>query len=257
MPTAAVIIAARDAAAWLHHCVEAVSFQRLPRGWRTIILLGIDACPATLRTATRLAMPNLTVRFFPERVGPYVIFNSLAHYDGSDVLVRFDADDVMLADYLSAQLALLDRRLSPMITQTWSIYVDRDLRPVAARLANGSLTNHDGRRFSGSDGQFLMTRAVWNRLGAFQPWWCQADSEFIQRAVWSGVARRSVPRHLYLRRVHPSSLTQSETTGYDSEMRRFYSQQIAVARERYARGSAPERIHPGVATAFSPMVAVD
>src|SRR6516164_9486813 len=67
---------------------------------------------------------RLATRFFPEHVGPYIIFNSLAYFDRSDVLVRFDADDIMLQGYLQAQLRLLNSSLAPMIIQTWSTYVD-------------------------------------------------------------------------------------------------------------------------------------
>jgi len=244
MLTTAVIISAKCSGQWLEQCLVAVARQRLPRNWRLRILLGIDACPSTFEVAKSLRLPNLAVAYFPVHVGPYVVFNTLAYSDHFDAYIRFDADDVMLEDYLNAQLKLLDSALSPVIIQTWSIYVDPQLRPVSAPLAGGSRTQSDGRRAGTSDGQFLFTRAVWNRLGGFQAWCCHADTEFIRRASWCGVVRHVIPRYLYLRRVHPTSLTQSTETGYRSSIRRYYSQQIAVAHERYASGLQPECLRP-------------
>jgi len=247
MKTLTTIIAARNAAIWLPQCVTSVVSQRLPADWRAEIRLGVDACAETLIAAKRLTYPNLHVYYFPERVGPYIIFNSLASSAPSDVFVRFDADDVMLGDYLLSQLNGLGSASIPAILQTWSIYVDRNLRPVSARLANGKATGRDGRRDAASDGQFMITSSLWRRLGGFQPWLCHGDTEFLRRAQWAGASRRIIPSHLYLRRMHSDSLTQSGETGYASRLRNYYAQQIREAHERYARGAAPERLRPTVA----------
>jgi len=248
--TVTVIVAAREASSWLPQCLASIITQSLSSHWRIRILLGIDACAETLATAERFKSSYLTARYFPEHVGPYVIFNSLACSATSDVLVRFDADDVMLNGYLRAQLDRIGSALTPVIIQTWSIYVDPDLNPVSARLSDGNFTHRDGRRQSGSDGQFLMTHAVWNRLGSFRPWWCHADTDFLRRAVWSGIVRETIPEYLYLRRMHSKSLTQSADAGYGSARRRFYAQQIAEATQRYAAGAIPERLWPAVARHF-------
>jgi hypothetical protein len=197
--------------------------------------------------AKRLHVAGLQVTYFPEHVGPYVIFNSLASRSRSDVLVRFDADDVMLVDYLRSQLDAFPAKSVPFITQTWSIYVDEKLRPTCSALASGKTTRLDGRRAAGSDGQFAMSQAVWERLGSFRAWWCHADSEFLRRAEWAGVRKTVIPSYMYLRRVHSQSLTQSKETGYISNWRRYYARQIAAAVKRYSGGESPERVHPSVA----------
>jgi glycosyltransferase involved in cell wall biosynthesis len=247
MPTAVVIIAARDAAHWLQACVDSVLAQRIPSGWDIGVAVGIDACAPTLALASHFSRSRLTMRFFPEHVGPYIIFNSLACATRSDVLVRFDADDIMLQGYLSEQLCLVESNLAPTIIQTWSIYVDAHLQPCSAPLSNGTRTPSDGRRAGPSDGQFLMTRSVLERLGSFRGWPCHADSEFMRRAQWSGIPRRIVTKHLYLRRVHPHSLTASKRTRYDSGLRRSFGHQIEEAGRRYARGDPPEWVYPVVA----------
>jgi glycosyltransferase involved in cell wall biosynthesis len=247
MPKALVIIAAKNAAAWLSQCVQSIATQRLPPGWELGVVIGIDSCPPTLALATQIDTPGVAIRYFPEHVGPYVIFNSLAWASKPDVLIRFDSDDVMLQGYLSEQIQLLDPGLAPTIVQTWSVYVDPYLRPCQAVLANGALTGPDGHRPQASDGQFLITSAVFERLGGFRGWPCQADSEFLQRASWSRIPKKVVPKYLYLRRVHQDSLTVSKTTGYYSRIRHRYSQQIYDACSRYARGDSPEWVYPATA----------
>jgi glycosyltransferase involved in cell wall biosynthesis len=244
MPRALVIIAAKDAAAWLSQCVQSVLAQRLPEEWELGIAIGIDACPMTLALATQFDTPSVAVRFFPEHVGPYVIFNSLACAARPDVLIRFDSDDIMLQGYLYNQIKLLDFGLPPTVVQTWSTYVDAYLRPCSATLANGTVTPPDGRRSQPSDGQFLMTSSVLERLGGFRGWPCQADTEFMQRAKWAGTPKKVVPKYLYVRRVHGKSLTAAKQTGYKSSIRRLYAKQILDACNRYARGDVPEWVYP-------------
>ena len=247
MPALSVFVAARAAARWLPDSLESISRQALPEGWRLQIRLGIDACEETLAFAKNLRMPNLEVRFFPRHVGPFVIFNSLAQATPSDVLVRFDADDVMLEGYLSRQLAAVGNPAEAMITHTWSILVDEQLKPVSAELFNGGRSGADGKRSAPTDGQFLMTRPVLDKVGGFRPWWCHADSDFLLRALAFGCSRWVVPDHLYLRRIHPGSLTQSETTGYHSELRLGYARHFLEAKARYLKGEPPEYVEPSVA----------
>jgi len=243
-----VIVAARNAGLWLTDCVRAILVQELPPGWSLGVAVGIDSCPATLASATQLhGHRNLAIRYFPDHVGPYVVYNSLAWSTRSDVLVRFDADDLMLPGYLARQLAKLDARLSPTVVRTWSRYVDSALRPIAAPLAGGVRTPRDGRRARPSDGQFMMTRNVFDRLGGFQAWRCHADTEFLQRARFAGVPFTVVEDFLYLRRVHPASLTSSGQTGYVSLYRGHRARQLEAARLHYASGGIPERIQPALA----------
>jgi hypothetical protein len=202
-----VLIAARAAARWLPDCLQSITRQALPEGWRLQIRLGIDACDETLAFTRSLRIANLEARFFPEHVGPFVIFNSLVYAAPSDVLVRFDADDVMLEGYLSQQLDVVGDHKLPKITHTWSILVDEQLKPTSAELFNGTRTAADGKRAAPTDGQFLMTYPVLEKVGSFRPWWCHADSDFLLRALAFGCSRFILPRYLYLRRIHPGSLT--------------------------------------------------
>jgi hypothetical protein len=241
-----VIIAARAAGRWIVECLRSVTGQQLPPGWQLSVVVGIDACRATLNALRGATLPSVRVHYFLDHVGPYVIFNSLVQLYGAHAFARFDADDVMLDGYLYYQLSAVKSVTAPLIVQTWSIYVDERRRPTAAFLSDGRRTPPNGRRDRPSDGQFLMTYPVWARLGGFMPWWCHADSEFLRRAASSGVTRATIPAYLYLRRVHASSLTQSSATGYSSNLRKHYARQ--VGRAVHVRTAArPQWVRPTVA----------
>jgi hypothetical protein len=169
MPVLSVFVAARAAARWLPDSLQSISRQVLPEGWRLQIRLGIDACEDTLAFAKGLRMPNLETRFFPQHVGPFVIFNSLAQATPSDILVRFDAADVMLEGYLGQQLEAVGDLTAARITHTWSILVDEQLQPTSAELFNGKRAAADGKRAVPTDGQFLMTRPVMDKVAASGP----------------------------------------------------------------------------------------
>jgi hypothetical protein len=247
MLVVSVLIAARAAARWLPDCLQSIARQALPEGWRLQIRVGIDACDETLAFAKSVRMPTLEVRYFPEHVGPFIVFNSLAYATPSDVLVRFDADDVMLDGYLYQQLLVLGDPKLPKIVQTWSILVDPQLKPTSAELFDGSRTKSDGKRAMATDGQFMMSRPVMETLGGFRPWWCHGDSEFLLRALANGFTRSILSLHLYLRRIHPDSLTQSAKTGYHSELRLEYARYFLQAKAQYLQGEKPEFVPPRVA----------
>ncbi len=247
MPSIAVIIAARDASPWIAQCLHSVASQQLPAGWRLQIMVGVDQCEATLARARALALPNLQLYMFTAHVGPYVVFNTLAHLSHDNLLARFDADDVMLPDYLSAQIAQMGGRSEPLITQTWSTYTDSALRPMRAPLANGATTQADGKRNAPSDGQFVMPQSVVGVLGGFRAWLCHADTEFLTRARLLGIPFKALPRHLYLRRVHAASLTNSPLSDYRSKLRLRYAEQIADVKCGFAQIRSVERVTPTMA----------
>jgi len=242
-----VIIAAREAAPWIVECVDSVACQQLPRGWRLQIMVGVDHCVPTLARVHPIGLRNLQVFMFTARVGPYVVFNTLAHLSHDNLLARFDADDVMLPGYLSSQVEQLGWCNLPTISQTWSAYTDETLKPIRAPLANGSTTKADGKRDGPSDGQFMMSQGVIGKLGGFRPWLCHADTEFLTRARLVGIAFNICREHLYLRRVHADSLTNSPLSAYRSELRQRYADEVAVAKARFAKSGVVERVTPTMA----------
>ena len=241
-----VIVAARDSALWLKECVESIRDQHLPTSWKAQILIGIDACLVTATTANAIKGGNVSVFYYPQWSGPYSIFNSLSIYARGTILCRFDADDIMLLGYMQRQLEFLQDDDTTAILRTWSIFTDEYLRPVSAPLSNGTFTAPDGTRRRGSDGQFMMRREVWERLGAFRPWLCFGDTEFLNRARFCGYRLKELAEFLYLRRTHVSSLTASASTCYNSPLRAYYQRINEQYYARFSDGWCPPTLVPSI-----------
>src|SRR3989442_5392531 len=221
-----VIVAARNAQNWIRDCVRSILVQSLPFGIQLQLIVGVDGCADTLGVLQSLESRSLTVMYFARPCGPYRVFNACAQYATGELLFRFDADDVMLPGYLSAQLALFRSRPDVRISRTWSIHTNANLVPYESILSDGCLTPPNGKLRRGSDGQFAIRRVVWSQLGGVQPWQCLTDSEFLARARLSGFRVEEVNDYLYLRRIHPRSLTKAIDTGYGSSVRNAYQIQI-------------------------------
>jgi hypothetical protein len=249
VPLIRVIIAAREASTWIGETVASVAGQALPSGWHLEIDVGVDGCPETIEAVIRINTAGLHVFDFPSAPGPYVIFNSLAWARPADAFARFDSDDVMLQGYIGRQLQGIGDLKAKCLSQTYSIYVDHRLRPTRTVLADGSFTPYDGRRRVASHGQFIFTAPMWERLGAFQPWRCHADTEFVRRALCAGARRQVIPDFLYLRRVHPASLTLATLTGYGSAMRRRNEAYVLAREKGWKEGEPAPRLQPIVAGA--------
>lgn len=216
-PLISVLVAARRAEPWLAGCIDAVLDQRLPPGWSLEILLGVDACNATLEVAKTCEDPRLQRFHFPQQVGPYVIFNTLMRHAGGDLLCRFDADDVMLDDFLESQIRACESGTD--ITRTWFTFTDPNLNPTDHVLAHEAYHPPGGLSTRPADGQLVFARRVWDGIGGFRAWPCGADTEFAIRARLSGYRTQIIERHLYLRRSHAASLTAHPDTNFKSQMR--------------------------------------
>ena len=193
----------------------------------------VDACEDTARALAAFSHPQVRLFRAAEDVGPYVLFNSLATHARGDVLTYHGADDIMAAGRLGAMVDLLNTDIRAGIVGTWSIDVDEALTPL---------------RWSPRppDGAIMVRRSVLTRLGGFSAWRFGADTEFICRALATGIHAETVPDYLLLRRVHAASLTHAPETGHQSKARRERVAQIRACTERWAREGAPAPLTPTV-----------
>lgn len=236
MKTVSVGITAYHAQDFLREAVDSVLEQSLPRGWDLELLIGVDGCERTWETVkrgkygSRVRLVKMT-----ENYGPYVTFNTLMTYARGDVIARFDADDVMLDRYLEHQLMILQYSPDISLTRTWCLFTDLHFNPVPPDMLDGiSSAMPDGRRVSGSDGQCMFRKSVWNMLGGFRPWRCFADADFMVRVRALRFDLFEIPDYLYVRRIHPASLTYSPETGYGSRMREGYAELSRKEKTAYA-----------------------
>jgi len=217
MKIISIVIAAYRAQDWLGDCLDSVFSQILPKGWQMQILVGIDGCPATMSYAQGLSHANLTVITLKKNRGTYITFNTLMRLAEGELICRFDADDVMQENFLARQMEALEAGVD--MTMTWSIYTDINLRATSYVLAHEVYHPENGLNRRGSEGQFIIHRQVWQRLGGFRAWRCGADTDFFKRLRYAGFQHQVIEKYLYLRRTHPGSLTAHPDSNFQSPLR--------------------------------------
>lgn len=224
MKKISVLISAFNSAEFIKDVFESIQIQKIPPNYCLEVIVGVDGCENTWNEVLKFRYKNFRFIRMAKNYGTYITFNTLMNHATGDLIARFDADDVMLDNYLADQIHILDSDNEIHLTRTWSIYTDIQKRPIVHKLQDGSCTSVAGERQKGSDGQFMMRRKVWQVLGAFKPWICFADTDFFIRYKFSGFNLFEVEKYLYLRRIHENSLTQSQETGYNSEIRKQYKE---------------------------------
>jgi glycosyltransferase involved in cell wall biosynthesis len=207
MKTVSVIISAYQAGEFIADAIGSVLGQRLPRGYSLELLVGVDGCAKTWTALSAQRHPSMTFCRMAYNYGPYITFNTLMRLATGDLI---------------KQVNILQNKPNIGIIRTWSVYTDMRCLPVAVRLANGVSTPVNGERRACSHGQLMMRREVWKRLGGYKPWRCSADTDFINRAKFSGIGMHEVQDFLYIRRIHEGSLTQNQDTGHGSSLRQAY-----------------------------------
>jgi GT2 family glycosyltransferase len=245
MRTISVLIACFRAQDWLGDCLDALFAQTLPPGWRMQILLGVDGCPDTLRLVSKARYPGVEIVHIKQNCGTYVTFNTLMLYAAGELICRFDADDVMKPDYLRRHIQAIGTGMD--MTMTWSIYTDERLQPTSHVMAHEVYHPENGLCRRGSEGQFVIRREVWQRLGGFRAWRCGADTDFYKRARFAGFADGVIEEFLYLRRTHRESLTAHPDTNFKSAERQRVTELIEDLRRQYESGRCVLRVEPEVA----------
>lgn len=224
MKIISVLISAYDSKEFIKDVINSILLQKIPSNYCLEVLIGIDGCDKTWQEVIKYRNNNFRFIRMAKNYGTYITFNTLMNYSSGDLIARFDADDVMLDNYLSDQINIFESDSDIHLTRTWSIYTDNKKNPILHKLQDGTCTSAAGERQKGSDGQFMMRKDVWKVLGGFKPWVCFADTDFFIRAQFSQFNLFEIEKYLYLRRVHENSLTQSKETGYYSEIRKRYKE---------------------------------
>ncbi len=245
MKIISVIIAAFHAAEFVKKAANSVLAQHLPEGYRLQLILGIDGCDATAKAAAGVVDERLQVIVMDGNYGTYITFNTMMQFALGELIVRFDADDVMLDGFLYKQIDVFEQRPEVWLTWTRSRYIDRYDTAIPDPARDASIPLEDWEIRSAADGQFMIRRELWMALGGFKPWRCNADTDFLIRMKFLGHPEWGINEVLYLRRIHPDSLTQCAATGYDSELRRTIRD--TMEREKRALTSAEHcRVEPVV-----------
>jgi glycosyltransferase involved in cell wall biosynthesis len=242
MKTISILIAAHEAQEWLGDCLDSIFMQELPPGWNMQVLLGVDGCDKTLAVARTFHYPSLGIIYLAQNHGTYITFNTLMRYAKGELICRFDADDVMNPDYLSAQILAIEAGVD--MTMTWSIYVDAKLQPTSFVLAHAVYHPENGLNRRGCEGLVIMRREVWRRLGGYRDWRCGADTDFFRRLRCAGFTHGVIEQFLYLRRTHENSLTAHPDTNFQSPLRLSIQKRGEKYLEQYQTGKRGLKIRP-------------
>lgn len=188
-------------------------------------LIGIDDCEQTKKYIEEQEFPeNFFFFYFVENVGPYKIKNTLSEVAKYDNLFFFDSDDYMTESCLSEINKLL--------------YKYECIKPkfINFKDTNDSRVYIDGNGLHG-EGVFAIRKNVFLGMNGFEGWRCAADSDFMARLY---KLRRKINLTnviLFHRRIHGSSLTMSEETGYASEIRGKY---FTISKNKTDHGPLPK-----------------
>jgi glycosyltransferase involved in cell wall biosynthesis len=223
MKKISVIIAAYNAKEYLADSVTSVLIQKLPANYSLELIVGIDGCLKTWEVIPYIRHKLVKYVKMADNYGTYITFNTLMKFASGDLIARFDADDIMLPDYLFKQICLLESNSDIDITKSWSIETNLNSFPVLVLLPDGKFTfKIKGRERFWNHGQIVMKRRVWDALGSYKPWPCSADTDFNTRAKGCNFRIYKVKEFLYLRRIHNQSLTRKKETGLGSATRELY-----------------------------------
>ena len=179
------------------------------------ILVGIDKCELSLNHLLKL-YPNLNknikIFYFTDKVGTYVIRNTLAKNAKFDNLIFFDSDDIMrkstVKDTLNALQLGYDFFRFGYIPFSGKLKISKD-QPLK-------------QKFSHHFGAFGIKKNVFLGMNGFEPWICAADGEFFWRLNANNYKILNSKEINILYRRHDNNLTSGSSTGMSSPLRKKY-----------------------------------
>jgi glycosyltransferase involved in cell wall biosynthesis len=195
-----VIIPAYNAENYIMDCIKSIRNQRINSEIDIEILIGVDGCK---KTSEILSKNKISHFYSYNNVGSYVIRNSLMSIAYGEYFIYFDADDVMLPDFISK-----------------CISQKTDICMPAKFQCNEHLIKIKQDSIIESGGAMCFSEKVLDTLGGFCSERCGADTDFMRRAELAGYKIEKIETGLYLRRRHGRSLTKSGITRSGGEYRK-------------------------------------
>ena len=167
------------------------------------IILGIDGCNETLNYIKTIknSYKNLKIIMMKENKGTYVTTNTIMTISKFDNIIRFDSDDIMFPN-------LVEKIMNQ----------NEKYNMIRFKMKNFNIKTNET-YLENAHGQFLIKHWIFDYFGGFLPWKCSADEEFIIR-VKKFIKILFLNETLFLRKIHPESLTQSNKTNSFSLERR-------------------------------------
>jgi glycosyltransferase involved in cell wall biosynthesis len=204
--TLSIIIATYKNTKYIDECIDSVIEST--KNQNVEILVGIDGCKETLEYVKQKSYPdNIKFYYFEKNVGPYIIKNSLSEIAIGENLIFFDSDDIMTQDMVSNSINSINH--CDFIRHSYVNFTDPN-----------KLNENKKREFEG--GIFTIKKEVFEYMNGFEPWKCEADSEFALRMSKSKYKTKISNNLDFFRRIHNEGLTSRTDTGYRSKLRAEY-----------------------------------
>ena len=184
------------------------------------ILVGVDNCSETKEKLIQIKdkYKNLKIYWSAENKGPYIIKNSLVRKSSGDKLFFFDSDDILTNDAMSIITA--DGGNSEMVRFHFKNFKDGDRNTLnpSKRVAIGV---------------FVISRSLFDKIGGFQNWLCEADADFFRRCKKNEIEFHEIKKELFHRRMHSTQLTSIYKLGKNKSKTREGYLQLS-GEERYS-----------------------
>lgn len=202
-----IIIPAWKSSSFIEECVSSIKKQILNHNVE--ILIGIDACQETLDFVKNNpdTFKDISVYWFEENVGPYVIKNTLSQFANNKNFIFFDSDDIMHENMIS--IIIENLKEDHIIRSKYYNFNDKDM----SKLEISSFYGH---------GVFAISKKLFLTLNGFEPWRCSADAEFHTRASKNNIKYTLLEDNLFYRRKHENNLTSRPETKANSSLRLEY-----------------------------------
>lgn len=227
-----VIIPTFNNADYLVECIQSV-INSCEKCSNYEILLGIDNCYDTLKLLDCdpiFSNTRIKIFFFPKKVGPYIIRNSLAKISKYDNILFFDSDDVIMKHTIQTLMEKFSGK-DILKYKFYNFNHGKDYNDIE-NLSLSSMFSH---------GSFLIKKQKFMEMNGFFGWKCGADTEFDDRCIGIGQQIHKLDVPLFYRRYHGKNITILSETGIDSILRKKYGEFIQN-RQLSKKWSNPERL---------------
>jgi glycosyltransferase involved in cell wall biosynthesis len=216
-----IIVSAYKSEKYIKECLDSISNQTFFKNNDDYeILLGIDSCKKTLEKIEEIKenYKNLKVFYMLENVGTYITCNTLLNQVNYDKIIRFDSDDIMCKDMIETLQKHIIR--ADVIRIKFINFSEK-----ITSIDKEKLKKHNDKNSKIAHGVVCFRWKVFETLGGYMPWRTSADTEILKRTD-NFFKHLLVHRPLFFRRNHNSSLTNNNSTGFGSEIRKSYKDKI-------------------------------
>jgi glycosyltransferase involved in cell wall biosynthesis len=208
-----ILITAYNVYDYIEDCLDSVVNQTYFKDNDNYeILLGIDSCKKTLDKVLSIShrYKNLRIFMMNNNKGTYVTTNTLLDLAKYDNILRFDSDDIMCNNLVETVLKYNN---------------EFDIIRFLYFTFEDNIENTYIKNVRYPHGVALFNKKVFDSCGGYQNWICAADTELLKRTS-NFFKIKLLNDRLFNRRIHDDSLTQSNNTGGNSDIRLGYEKLI-------------------------------